>query len=193
MRSTNSGTVRGAGVEEHTMAGLAVITEACIAGQGSSVRGCLPRAMHLRVRPSHEQARSGKTRPEAGSSRPGHTPNADVIGIFGDTILYVNLDECTSCTACDQPDVCPVGAIYAGEHVPDGLPHAGYNRCRPQRRPRPHVLHPAQPGCLRRLTVQLDRSAFLKRAPNRQVDVARARPSRGPMAGWSASTRCGPS
>jgi NAD-dependent dihydropyrimidine dehydrogenase PreA subunit len=23
------------------------------------------------------------------------------------------------CTACYQPDVCPVGAIYSEEHVPD--------------------------------------------------------------------------
>ena len=49
-----------------------------------------------------------------------HAPNPDAIGIFGDTILYVNLDECTSCTACYQPDVCPVGAIYSEDHVPDG-------------------------------------------------------------------------
>jgi NAD-dependent dihydropyrimidine dehydrogenase PreA subunit len=36
------------------------------------------------------------------------------------SILYVNLEECTSCTACYQPDVCPVGAIYSEEHLPDG-------------------------------------------------------------------------
>jgi ferredoxin len=34
----------------------------------------------------------------------------------------VNLDECTSCTACYQPDVCPVGAIYSEEQLPDGSP-----------------------------------------------------------------------
>ena len=33
-------------------------------------------------------------------------------------MLYVNIDECTSCTACYQPDVCPVGAIYTEEHRP---------------------------------------------------------------------------
>ena len=32
----------------------------------------------------------------------------------------MNVDECTSCTACYQPDVCPVGAIYSDEHLPDG-------------------------------------------------------------------------
>ena len=32
-----------------------------------------------------------------------------------------------SCTACYQPDVCPVGAIYSEERVPDGGPAATYN------------------------------------------------------------------
>ena len=49
-----------------------------------------------------------------------HAPNPDAIAIFGDSILYVNTEECTSCTACYQPDVCPVGAIYSEEVVPDG-------------------------------------------------------------------------
>jgi Fe-S-cluster-containing hydrogenase component 2 len=39
----------------------------------------------------------------------------------------VNTDECTSCTACYQPDVCPVGAIYSEEHVPDGSAKHAYN------------------------------------------------------------------
>ena len=67
---------------------------------------------------------------EAGSGEIAntHTPAPDAIGIFGDSVLYVNLDECTSCTACYQPDVCPVGAIYADEHVPDGTPNAKYNK-----------------------------------------------------------------
>ncbi len=56
-----------------------------------------------------------------------HTPNADTVAIFGDSILYVNTDECTSCTACYQPDVCPVGAIYSEEHVPDGTAAIHYN------------------------------------------------------------------
>jgi ferredoxin len=51
-----------------------------------------------------------------------HTAALDAIGIFGDSILYVNLDEYTSCSACYQPDVCPVGAIYSEEHLPDGSP-----------------------------------------------------------------------
>src|SRR4029079_6751161 len=53
---------------------------------------------------------------------------AVIRGASGDSLLYVNLDECTSCTACYQPDVCPVGAIYAEQHVPDGTPNAKYNK-----------------------------------------------------------------
>jgi Fe-S-cluster-containing hydrogenase component 2 len=47
--------------------------------------------------------------------------------VFADSILYVNLDECTSCTACYQPDVCPVGAIYTDDDLPDGTTHTKYN------------------------------------------------------------------
>ena len=57
-----------------------------------------------------------------------HTPNPDAIAVFGDSILYVNLEECTSCTACYQPDVCPVGAIYTEESVPDGPTKTTYNK-----------------------------------------------------------------
>ncbi len=56
-----------------------------------------------------------------------HLPAPDAIEVFAESILYVNTEECTSCTACYQPDVCPVGAIYSEEHVPDGTAHAKYN------------------------------------------------------------------
>ena len=46
-------------------------------------------------------------------------------------LLYVNTEECTSCTACYQPDVCPVGAIYSEEHVPDGTTRTRYNSSDP--------------------------------------------------------------
>ena len=59
---------------------------------------------------------------------------ADQIAVFGDSMLYVNTDECTSCTACYQPDVCPVGAIYSEEHLPDGTPNgAKYNSSDPNK------------------------------------------------------------
>ena len=39
----------------------------------------------------------------------------------------MNLEECTSCTACYQTDVCPVGAIYSEDQLPDGSPGSKYN------------------------------------------------------------------
>ena len=80
-----------------------------------------------------------------------HQPNPDMIAVFADTILYVNIEECTSCTACYQPDVCPVGAIYSDEHVPDGPSQHEVQQQRPEQGSRPHVLHPAEPRRLRRL------------------------------------------
>ena len=62
-----------------------------------------------------------------GTIENSHQPDPDTIAVFADSILYVNTEECTSCTACYQPDVCPVGAIYSEEHVPDGTSHAKYN------------------------------------------------------------------
>ena len=61
-----------------------------------------------------------------------HAPSPDVA-VFGDSLLYVNMDECTSCTACYQPDVCPVGAIYTEEHVPNGAERSDYNSSDPNK------------------------------------------------------------
>jgi len=62
-----------------------------------------------------------------------HTPNPEAMPIFADSLLYVNTDECTSCTACYQADVCPVGAIYPEEQVPDGGANARYNAADPNK------------------------------------------------------------
>ncbi len=62
-----------------------------------------------------------------------HQPSPDTITIFGESILYVNTEECTSCTACYQPDVCPVGAIYSEEQVPDGSTRTHYNSSDPNK------------------------------------------------------------
>ncbi|MGD9999944.1 MAG: ferredoxin family protein [Ilumatobacteraceae bacterium] len=115
------------------MAGLAIITEACI---GTKDRACVdvcPVQCIYEYDSSTNQLFSEDT---AGSGviENTHTPNADTIGIFGDTILYVNLEECTSCTACYQPDVCPVGAIYSEDHLPDGSPNGPkYNATDPNK------------------------------------------------------------
>lgn len=108
------------------MAGLAIITEGCI---GTKDRACVdvcPVQCIYEYEPStnvlFSEAEAG-----SGEIENTHTPNPDSIAIFGDSLLYVNLDECTSCTACYQPDVCPVGAIYPEEKLPDGTDASQYN------------------------------------------------------------------
>jgi NAD-dependent dihydropyrimidine dehydrogenase PreA subunit len=112
------------------VAGIAVITEACI---GVKDRACVD-VCPVQCIYEYDQARHVLfSEDEAGSGlvENEHRPNDDSIAVFGDSLLYVNLDECTSCTACYQPDVCPVGAIYADEHVPDGTSTAKYNAADP--------------------------------------------------------------
>jgi Fe-S-cluster-containing hydrogenase component 2 len=104
------------------MAGLAIITEACIDVKDRACVDACPVQCIYEFDPAKNVLFSED---EAGSGviETTHAPNADAIAIFADSLLYVNLDECTSCTACYQPDVCPVGAIYAEEHLPDGTPN----------------------------------------------------------------------
>ena len=115
------------------MAGLAIITEACIDVKDRACVDVCPVQCIYEFDPqknvlfSEDQAGSGVT-------ENAHAPNPDAIEIFGDSLLYVNLDECTSCTACYQADVCPVGAIYAEESLPDGSPTgARYNSADPNK------------------------------------------------------------
>ena len=108
------------------MTGVAIITEACI---GTKDRACVdvcPVQCIYEFDPVNNVLFSEV---EAGSGviENSHAPNADAVAIFGDSLLYVNVDECTSCTACYQPDVCPVGAIYSEERVPDATPSSSYN------------------------------------------------------------------
>ena len=115
------------------MAGLAIITEACIDVKDRACVDVCPVQCIYEYDPTSALLNSEQM---AGSGvvENSHRANADSVAIFGDTILYVNLDECTSCTACYQPDVCPVGAIYSDEHVPDGTPRsAKYNSTDPHK------------------------------------------------------------
>jgi Fe-S-cluster-containing hydrogenase component 2 len=109
------------------MSGLAIITEACIDVKDRACVDVCPVQCIYEFDPTRNVLFSED---EAGSGviENTHTPAPDAIAIFGDSLLYVNLDECTSCTACYQPDVCPVGAIYSEENVPDGSPSKPYNR-----------------------------------------------------------------
>lgn len=108
------------------MAGVAVITEACI---GVKDRACVDVCPVQCIYEYDTASNELRSEEKAGSGivETTHTPNPDSIAVFGDTILYVNMDECTSCTACYQPDVCPVGAIYSDEHVPNGSTITKYN------------------------------------------------------------------
>jgi ferredoxin len=108
------------------MSGLAIITEACIDIKDRACVDVCPVQCIYEYDPNTNQLFSED---EAGSGEieNTHQPNPELIGVFGDSILYVNVDECTACTACYQPGVCPVGAIYTEEAVPDGSAKAKYN------------------------------------------------------------------
>ena len=114
------------------MSGIAVITEACIDVKDRACVDVCPVQCIYEYDPSSNTLISEE---EAGSGvvENTHQPNPDLIAVFAESLLYVNLDECTSCTACYQPDICPVGAIYAEEHVPDGGPNARYNSADPNK------------------------------------------------------------
>jgi Fe-S-cluster-containing hydrogenase component 2 len=114
------------------MAGVAIITEACIDTKDRACVDVCPVQCIYEFDPAKNQLFSEE---QAGSGQieNTHTPNADSIAIFLDTILYVNTEECTSCTACYQPDVCPVGAIYNEEDVPDGKTKKHYNASDPNK------------------------------------------------------------
>ena len=113
------------------MAGLAIITEACIDVKDRACVDVCPVQCIYEYNPSTNALFSED---EAGSGviENTHAPT-DSIAIFSDSLLYVNLDECTSCTACYQPDVCPVGAIYPEEQVPDGATKTNYNSADPNK------------------------------------------------------------
>ena len=96
------------------MSGIAVITEACIDTKDRACVDVCPVQCIYEFDPQKNQLFS-EIQAGSGEIENSHTPAPDAIGIFADSILYVNMDECTSCTACYQPDVCPVGAIYSEE------------------------------------------------------------------------------
>jgi NAD-dependent dihydropyrimidine dehydrogenase PreA subunit len=81
------------------VAGLAIITEACIDVKDRACVDACPVQCIYEYDPdknllfSEDQAGSGEI-------ENSHQANADAIAIFGNSILYVNLDECTSCTEC---------------------------------------------------------------------------------------------
>jgi NAD-dependent dihydropyrimidine dehydrogenase PreA subunit len=111
------------------MSGIAIITEACIDVKDRACVDVCPVQCIYEFDAANNVLFSEV---EAGAGVENtHQPNPDSIAVFGDSLLYVNTDECTSCTACYQPDVCPVGAIYSEEVVPDGSTRNNYNAADP--------------------------------------------------------------
>jgi ferredoxin len=108
------------------MSGIAIITEACIDTKDRACVDVCPVQCIYEYDPAKgilfSEVEAGN-----GAIENQHAPDPNAIAIFEDSTLYVNTEECTSCTACYQPDVCPVGAIYTEEAVPDGTEKAKYN------------------------------------------------------------------
>ena len=111
------------------MSGLAIITEACIDVKDRACVDVCPVQCIYELAAGEDLLFSEVT--AGGGVENTHVPNPEAIPIFGDGLLYVNTEECTACTACYQPDVCPVGAIYPEELVPDGVELTSYNSADP--------------------------------------------------------------
>ncbi len=108
------------------MAGLPyVITEACIDVKD---RACVDVCPVQCIYELDEAALSLQSEYEAGAGEVAntHAANPDFASYFGASVLYINPDECTSCTACLP--ACPVGAIYTEDDVPDGTAHKPHNK-----------------------------------------------------------------
>lgn len=114
------------------MSGLAIITEACIDVKDRACVDVCP-VQCIYEFDSHKNLLFSEEEAGNGIVENTHAPNPESIAIFGDSILYVNTEECTACTACYQPDVCPVGAIYSEEQVPDGTAGKKYNAADPNK------------------------------------------------------------
>ena len=112
--------------------GIAIITEACIDVKDRACVDVCPVQCIYEFDPEKNILFSEEEH-GSGEIANTHTPNTDQVLVFADTMLYVNTDECTACTACYQPDVCPVGAIYTEEAVPDGTTKAKYNSSDPNK------------------------------------------------------------
>ena len=108
------------------MPGVAIITEACIDVKDRACVDVCP-VQCIYEFDSVNNILFSEVEAGDGAIENRHVPVQESIDVFGDSMLYVNTDECTSCTACYQPDVCPVGAIYPEEHVPDGTGKHAYN------------------------------------------------------------------
>ncbi len=114
------------------MSGIAIITEACIGVKDRACVDVCPVQCIYEFDPATSTLNSEQMA-GSGQIENSHAANPDAAAVFGDGMLYVNTDECTSCTACYEPDVCPVGAIYPEDRVPDGTSSLPYNQNDPNK------------------------------------------------------------
>jgi ferredoxin len=108
------------------VSGIAIITEACIDVKDRACVDVCPVQCIYEFDAANNVLFS-EVQAGDGVIENSHVPNPEAIEVFWDSMLYVNTEECTSCTACYQPDVCPVGAIYSEEVVPNGNDKKAYN------------------------------------------------------------------
>ena len=107
------------------MPDVAVITESCI---GTKDRACVDVCPVQCIYEFNVTTSQLFSEAQAGDGQIANTHQpTEMVSVFADSILYVNHDECTSCSACYEPGVCPVGAIYSLDRVPDGTNNAAYN------------------------------------------------------------------
>ena len=100
------------------MAGLPyVITEACVDVKDRACVDVCPVQCIYELRESDQQLVS-EMRAGDGEVVNSHPVDPAYGGYFGSSMLYINPEECTACTACLSE--CPVGAIYTEDTVPDG-------------------------------------------------------------------------
>ena len=80
------------------MAGVAIITEACLDVKDRACVDVCPVQCIYEFDPQNNVLFSEV---EAGDGliENRHAPVPEAIDVFGDSMLYVNTDECTSCTA----------------------------------------------------------------------------------------------
>ena len=81
------------------MSGIAIITEACIDVKDRACVDVCPVQCIYEFDPVKNVLFS-EVEAGSGEIENTHRPNPDSIAIFGDSVLYVNTEECTSCTAC---------------------------------------------------------------------------------------------
>ena len=110
-----------------------------------------------------------------------HTPDPDTIAYFGDSVLFVKLDECTSCTACLSPPL-PVLSSHGrvrGHSVPIGPLSISQERF--QAAPRP----PGRRRCDMHAQPRIDRGPYLGR-----LRWIAATTHRGSCRGTTSPARC---